>query len=233
MLIGESVEKELSSKLAEELKLEGSMDEGMEIPPSIQEYLEKGPFKVVIVKVVDIRSSILPALMKSFSLATTDPRRRHLICLTNGRITVTFSISAANFDNEMEDDYSWDEEDEGPSDGGEGGLMDEPTLPTIDSKSGRVMNKPRKSGSPLEWLLGTKMSGFGASETVAKKGKKGKKYDQESEEEEYPEEEQYDEELEGEEEWDDTEGGSRYAPINTKITITKVVVFLICLTLGC
>jgi len=36
----------LSNKLAEELKLEGSMDEGMEIPLSVQEYLEKGPFKV-------------------------------------------------------------------------------------------------------------------------------------------------------------------------------------------
>jgi len=42
----ESIDVELSNKLADELKLEGSMDEGMEIPPSIQEYLEKGPFKV-------------------------------------------------------------------------------------------------------------------------------------------------------------------------------------------
>jgi hypothetical protein len=38
----------LSDKLAEELKLEGSMDEGMEIPQSIQEYLENGPFKVIL-----------------------------------------------------------------------------------------------------------------------------------------------------------------------------------------
>lgn len=37
---------ELSKKLADELGLEGSMDEGMEIPPSVQDYLEKGPFKV-------------------------------------------------------------------------------------------------------------------------------------------------------------------------------------------
>jgi len=42
----EFIDKELSNKLAEELKLEGSMDEGLEIPPSIKEYLEKGPFKV-------------------------------------------------------------------------------------------------------------------------------------------------------------------------------------------
>ena len=38
----------MSNKLAEELKLEGSMDEGMEIPLTIQEYLEKGPFKVYL-----------------------------------------------------------------------------------------------------------------------------------------------------------------------------------------
>jgi hypothetical protein len=37
----------LSKKLGEELKLEGSVEDGMEIPPSIQEYLEKGPFKVL------------------------------------------------------------------------------------------------------------------------------------------------------------------------------------------
>lgn len=42
----DSIDVELSNKLAEELKLEGSMDEGMEIPLSVQEYLEKGPFKV-------------------------------------------------------------------------------------------------------------------------------------------------------------------------------------------
>jgi hypothetical protein len=47
-LTSDSIDSELSAKLAEELKLEGSMDEGLEIPPSIQEYLEKGPFKVII-----------------------------------------------------------------------------------------------------------------------------------------------------------------------------------------
>jgi len=45
-MCSESIDVELSNKLAEELKLEGSMDEGMEIPLSIQEYLQKGPFKV-------------------------------------------------------------------------------------------------------------------------------------------------------------------------------------------
>jgi len=125
----------------------------------------------------------------------------------------------------MEDDYNWDEEDEGPSDD-EGGMMHGEGLPTIDSKSGRVMSKPRKAGSPFEWLLGTKMSGFGASgEVQMKKNKKGpKKYEQqEPEEDEYPEQEEYDEELDGEEEWEDEEGGARYAPINTKITIAKVL----------
>jgi len=42
----ESVDKELSKKIAEELKLEATMDEGIAIPQSIQEYLQKGPFKV-------------------------------------------------------------------------------------------------------------------------------------------------------------------------------------------
>jgi len=42
----DSIDAELSKKLGEELKLEGSVEDGMEIPPSIQEYLEKGPFKV-------------------------------------------------------------------------------------------------------------------------------------------------------------------------------------------
>jgi hypothetical protein len=124
----------------------------------------------------------------------------------------------------MGNDYDFDDEDEGPS-GGDGGLVaEESDLPTIDSKSGRVMSKPRKSGSPLEWLLGTKMSGFGGGETtVAKKNKKNKKFEAEPEEEEYPEEESYDEELEADEEEDwDSSDGSRYAPINTKITITKV-----------
>lgn len=129
----------------------------------------------------------------------------------------------------MEEDYPWDEDDEGPSDSGEGGLVNEdPDLPTIDSKSGRVMSKARKSGSPLEWLLGIKQSGFsaGGSQQVVskKKGKGNKKFDTpEHEEEEFPEEEEYDEELTNEEDWDEEEGGgSRYAPINTKITITKV-----------
>jgi hypothetical protein len=125
----------------------------------------------------------------------------------------------------MDDDYNWDEEDEGPSDDGEGTLHNEDQgLPTIDSKSGRVMSKPRKSGSPFEWLLGVKQSGFSASNqgTVAKKTKKGGKKNIEAEEEEYPEAEEYDEELEADEEWEDEQGGARYAPINTKITITKV-----------
>ena len=127
----------------------------------------------------------------------------------------------------MEDDYNWDEDDEGPSDGGEGGLANEGSeLPTIDSKSGRVMSKPRKSGSPLEWLLGVRQSGFspsGGQPIVSKKKGKGKKFAPESEEEEFPESEEYDEELTNDEDWDeDEEAGSRYAPINTKIAITKV-----------
>jgi hypothetical protein len=184
----------LSNKLAEELKLEGSMDEGMEIPASIQDYLEKGPFKVSKQRILLIfRSLIFLALMRSFLPATTDPRRKFILYLTNISITVAFSISAAQFDNDVEDDYNWDEEGEDSSGGGEGGLVNEdPDVPTVDSNSGRVMSKPRKSGSPLEWLLGAKMSGFGAGETVAKKNKKGgKKYDAEPEEEEFPEEEQY------------------------------------------
>lgn len=127
----------------------------------------------------------------------------------------------------MEDDYNWDEGDEGSSDGGEGGLVNEdPDLPTIDSKSGRVMSKPRKSGSPLEWLLGVRQSGFspsGGQPIASKKKGKGKKFNgPEPEEEEFPENEEYDEELTNDEDWDDEEAGSRYAPINTKITITKV-----------
>ena len=140
-------------------------------------------------------------------------------------ITVTFSISAAQFENDAEDDYNWDEEDEGPSDDDGGLLNQERDLPTIDSKSGRVMSKPRKAGSPLEWLLGAKMSGYtaGGNETMGKKGKKGpKKYEQEPEEDEYPETEEFEEELTEEGEWDEEAGGARYAPINTKITISKV-----------
>jgi hypothetical protein len=150
-------------------------------------------------------------------------------------VTVAFSISAANFDNDMEDDYNWDEDDEGPSDGGEGNIVNEdPDLPTIDSKSGRVMSKPRKSGSPFEWLLGLKTSGYGggSQQVVAKKNKKSKKADPEPEEDEFPEtEEEFDEELEGEE-WEDEQGGSRFAPINTKITISKVTFLLMGLIIG-
>lgn len=126
----------------------------------------------------------------------------------------------------MEDDYNWDEDDEGPSDGDK--FNEEPDLPTIDSKSGRVMSKPRKSGSPLEWLLGVKQSGYspsgGARNPVAKKKKGGKKYDEQGpEEEEYPESEEYDEELTADEEdWEDDSAEARYAPISTKISITKV-----------
>jgi hypothetical protein len=108
-------------------------------------------------------------------------------------------------------------------------IHEERDLPTIDSKSGRVMSKPRKSGSPLEWLLGVKQSGYspsgdGAQKTVAKKKKGGRKYNEaEPEEEEYPEAEEYDEELTADEEdWDDDSPESRYAPISTKISITKV-----------
>ena len=67
---------ELSKKLADELSLEGSMDEGMEIPPSVQDYLEKGPFKVYIFQIVtEDRSSMYQALMKSHSLANTALKR--------------------------------------------------------------------------------------------------------------------------------------------------------------
>ena len=153
------------------------------------------------------------------------PRRNHSICnLAYNSITVTFSISAANFDNEMEDDYNWDDEDEGPSDSGEGALANEDQdFPTIDSKSGRVMSKPRKSGSPFEWLLGVKTSGYtgGSQPILSKKNKKSGKKFEEPEEEEFPEAEEYDEELEAEEEWEDEQGGSRYAPISTRIQIAK------------
>jgi len=103
-------------------------------------------------------------------------------------------------------------------------MNEDPDLPTIDSKSGRVMSKPRKSGSPFMWLLGNKMSGYGGSgsDIVGKKKKPRDNYAKNGEEEEYPEMEELDEELEGEEEWDDEQSGSRYAPINTKITISKV-----------
>jgi hypothetical protein len=52
------------------------MDEGMEIPPSVQDYLEKGPFKVYILQIVtEGRSSIHQALMKSHSLANMALKR--------------------------------------------------------------------------------------------------------------------------------------------------------------
>jgi hypothetical protein len=131
----------------------------------------------------------------------------------------------------LDDDYNWDEEDEGP--GGGSVIADEEDVPTVDSQTGRVMPKPRKAGSPLEWLLGVKMGGYGAGAQapMAKKNKKGKKekYEPEAEEEEYPEEEEFDEELETEEDWEeDPEGGARFPAIQTRIQITKV-----CNTLHC
>jgi hypothetical protein len=72
-------------------------------------------------------------------------------------------------------------------------------------------------------LFGARMSGFGGGLVTAKKGK-GKKKFEERDEEEYPEvEEEYDEELTGDgEEWDGDVPEGRYAPINTRITISKV-----------
>jgi hypothetical protein len=122
----------------------------------------------------------------------------------------------------MEDDYNWDEDDEEPS-GGRSSFDKDMDLPTIDSKSGRVV-KPRKSGSPLEWLLGVKSSGFTpqGQQSSAKKNKKGKKFEAGPEEEEYPESEEYDEEITRDDEWEDDQTEARYAPISTKISITKV-----------
>jgi hypothetical protein len=37
----------LSKKLAEELKLESGMEGGIEIPSTVTDYLENGPFKVL------------------------------------------------------------------------------------------------------------------------------------------------------------------------------------------
>jgi len=122
----------------------------------------------------------------------------------------------------MDDDYNWDEDDDNSGDDG-GMVNEEPDLPTIDSKSGRVMSKPRKSGSPLEWLLGVKQSGFSPAVAKKKGGKGNKRFEEpEVEEEEFPESEEYDEELTGEEDWDEDQPESRFAPISTKITITKV-----------
>jgi hypothetical protein len=42
----EPIDAELSKKLAEELKLESGMDGGIEIPSTVTDYLENGPFKV-------------------------------------------------------------------------------------------------------------------------------------------------------------------------------------------
>jgi hypothetical protein len=43
----EPIDAELSKKLAEELKLESGMDGGIEIPSTVTDYLENGPFKVL------------------------------------------------------------------------------------------------------------------------------------------------------------------------------------------
>lgn len=42
----EPIDAELSKKLTEELKLESGMDGGIEIPSTVTDYLENGPFKV-------------------------------------------------------------------------------------------------------------------------------------------------------------------------------------------
>jgi hypothetical protein len=58
------------------------MDEGMDIPTSIKDYLEKGPFKVYTTfnyHVLNFRSSTLQALMKSHSLASMAQRRNLLV----------------------------------------------------------------------------------------------------------------------------------------------------------
>lgn len=66
-------------------------------------------------------------------------------------------------------------------------------------------------------------SGGKGNDILGGKKKKRDNYAKSGEEEDYPEMEELDEELEGEEEWDDEQSGSRYAPINTKITISKVL----------
>jgi hypothetical protein len=138
------------------------------------------------------------------------------------RVTVKFDISFPSFDEDMEEGYSMGDEDEGE----EGGMPeeDEEELPTVDSKSGRVMARPRQAGSPFMWLLGVKQSGFSpsGSQVVSKKKKDPKYKEPEPEEDEFPEQEEYDPDLTGEEDWDDEEAGSHYAPISTKITINKV-----------
>jgi hypothetical protein len=40
----------LSTKLAEELQVEATVDDRFEIPPSIKDYLENGPFKVIAIR---------------------------------------------------------------------------------------------------------------------------------------------------------------------------------------
>jgi len=140
------------------------------------------------------------------------------------RITVKFDISFPSFDEDTEEGYPWGNEDEGE----EGGMAqeEEEELPTIDNKSGRIVQKPRQAGNPLMWLLGVKQAGFspsgGAKQVTAKKKKEPKYKEPEPEEDEFPEQEEYDPELTGEENWDDEEAGSNYAPINARITINKV-----------
>ena len=43
----EPIDAELSKKLADELKLESGMEGGIEIPSTVSDYLENGPFKVI------------------------------------------------------------------------------------------------------------------------------------------------------------------------------------------
>ena len=148
-----------------------------------------------------------------------------LVLTRASRITVKFDISFPSFDEDTEQGYPWGNEDEG--EGEEGGMaQEEEELPTIDHKSGRVMQKPRQAGNPFLWLLGVKQAGFspsgGAQQVTAKKKKEPKYKEPEPEEDEFPEQEEYDPELTGEEDWDDEEAGSNYAPINARITINKV-----------
>jgi hypothetical protein len=52
LLVLEPIDAELSKKLADELKLEGNMGEGLEIPASVSDYLENGPFKVLFIDIL-------------------------------------------------------------------------------------------------------------------------------------------------------------------------------------
>lgn len=51
----EPIDAELSKKLGEELKLEGNMGEGLEIPASVTDYLENGPFKVFLFRLLEMQ----------------------------------------------------------------------------------------------------------------------------------------------------------------------------------